>query len=94
MTYSPRARASARASHSCVRAYSRAVRSSRRLARAASARAQELPGVEMILKSIPLGRFGKPEDIAGMVRFLGTDEAAGYITGHVFNVDGGIAIGV
>ena len=55
---------------------------------------QELPGVEAILKSIPLGRFGKPEDIAGMVKFLGTDDAAGYITGHVFNVDGGIAIGV
>lgn len=54
----------------------------------------DLPNVEEILKSIPLGRFGKPEEIAGMVRFLGTDPAAEYITGHVFNVDGGIAIGV
>jgi NAD(P)-dependent dehydrogenase (short-subunit alcohol dehydrogenase family) len=37
---------------------------------------------------IPLGRFGKPEDIANLVRFLSSD-AASYITGAVFNVDGG-----
>mmetsp|Transcript_7904 Transcript_7904/g.21604 ORF Transcript_7904/g.21604 Transcript_7904/m.21604 type:complete len:288 (+) Transcript_7904:29-892(+) len=54
----------------------------------------DLPGVDALLKSIPLGRFGKPEEVAGMVRFLGTDPAAAYITGHTFNVDGGIAIGV
>ncbi|GMH74929.1 hypothetical protein TrLO_g2016 [Triparma laevis f. longispina] len=42
---------------------------------------------------IPAGRLGKPEEVAGMVRFLALDPAAEYITGHCFNVDGGIAIG-
>ncbi|MBE9129775.1 MULTISPECIES: 3-oxoacyl-[acyl-carrier-protein] reductase [unclassified Coleofasciculus] len=45
-----------------------------------------------IVKYIPLGRYGKPEDIAGMVRFLAADEAAAYITGQVFNVDGGMVM--
>jgi len=47
---------------------------------------------EEILKYIPLGRYGKPEEVAGMVRFLATDEAAAYITGQVFNVDGGMVM--
>jgi 3-oxoacyl-[acyl-carrier protein] reductase len=47
---------------------------------------------EGILKYIPLGRYGQPEDIAGMVRFLAADPAAGYITGQVFNVDGGMVM--
>mmetsp|Transcript_15013 Transcript_15013/g.33475 ORF Transcript_15013/g.33475 Transcript_15013/m.33475 type:complete len:301 (-) Transcript_15013:197-1099(-) len=42
---------------------------------------------------IPLKRLGKPDEVAGMVRFLALDPAANYITGHCFNVDGGIAIG-
>jgi len=42
---------------------------------------------------IPLKRLGKPEEVAGMCRFLALDPAADYITGHTFNVDGGIAIG-
>jgi 3-oxoacyl-[acyl-carrier protein] reductase len=45
-----------------------------------------------ILKFIPLGRFGQPEEIAGMVRFLAADPAAAYITGQVFNVDGGMVM--
>ncbi|MEM7579314.1 MAG: 3-oxoacyl-[acyl-carrier-protein] reductase [Mastigocoleus sp.] len=45
-----------------------------------------------ILKFIPLARFGKPEEVAGMVRFLAADEAASYITGQVFNVDGGMVM--
>ncbi len=45
-----------------------------------------------ILKYIPLGRYGEPEEIAGMVRFLATDPAAAYITGQVFNVDGGMVM--
>ncbi|MCD8490388.1 MAG: 3-oxoacyl-[acyl-carrier-protein] reductase [Desertifilum sp.] len=45
-----------------------------------------------ILKFIPLGRYGKPEEIAGMVKFLATDDAAAYITGQVFNVDGGMVM--
>jgi 3-oxoacyl-[acyl-carrier protein] reductase len=45
-----------------------------------------------ILKFIPLGRYGKPEEVAGMVRFLAADPAAAYITGQVFNVDGGMVM--
>lgn len=45
-----------------------------------------------ILKYIPLGRYGQPEEIAGMVRFLAADAAASYITGQVFNVDGGMVM--
>ena len=48
---------------------------------------------ESILPSIPLKRFGTPEEVAGMVKFLALDPAADYITGHSFNVDGGLAIG-
>lgn len=48
---------------------------------------------ESILPLIPLKRFGTPEEVAGLVKFLALDPAAGYITGHCFNVDGGLAIG-
>ncbi|KAK4535802.1 hypothetical protein CDCA_CDCA06G1827 [Cyanidium caldarium] len=48
---------------------------------------------EQIQKTIPLGRLGEAREVAGLVRFLALDEAAAYITGHTFNVDGGIAIG-
>ncbi|MDJ0733797.1 MAG: 3-oxoacyl-[acyl-carrier-protein] reductase [Nostocaceae cyanobacterium] len=47
---------------------------------------------EDILQFIPLGRYGQPEEIAGMVRFLAADKAAAYITGQVFNVDGGMVM--
>ena len=47
---------------------------------------------EEILKFIPLGRYGKPEEVAGMVQFLAGDPAAAYITGQVFNVDGGMVM--
>jgi len=49
--------------------------------------------LDEVCKGIPLGRLGKPEEVAGMTRFLALDDAADYITGHCFNVDGGIAIG-
>jgi len=49
--------------------------------------------LEEVSKGIPLGRLGKPSEVAGMARFLALDDAADYITGHTFNVDGGIAIG-
>ena len=40
-------------------------------------------------QAIPLGRFGTPDDIAAAVRFLASEEA-GYITGHVLDVNGGM----
>jgi 3-oxoacyl-[acyl-carrier protein] reductase len=42
-----------------------------------------------MLAHIPLKRFGRAEDIAAAVRFLASDEA-GYITGHVLDVNGGM----
>ena len=47
---------------------------------------------DQIRSHIPLGRFGSPEDVAEAVTFLATDEA-GYITGQVLLVDGGLALG-
>jgi 3-oxoacyl-[acyl-carrier protein] reductase len=44
-----------------------------------------------VMKAIPLGRFGKAEEIAAMTAFLASDEAA-FITGQVFSVDGGMYI--
>lgn len=44
---------------------------------------------ERLLNSIPLKRFGTPEDIAAAVRFLASEEA-GYITGATLNVNGGM----
>jgi 3-oxoacyl-[acyl-carrier protein] reductase len=46
---------------------------------------------ELMLANTPLGRFGQPEDIAGAVRFLCSDEAA-FITGEVLLVDGGMGM--
>lgn len=47
---------------------------------------------EEILQFIPLGRYGTPSEVAGMVRFLAAEPAAAYITGQVFNVDGGMVM--
>ncbi len=47
---------------------------------------------EDILKFIPLNRFGTPEEVAGVVRFLAADPAAAYITGQTLNIDGGMVM--
>jgi 3-oxoacyl-[acyl-carrier protein] reductase len=44
-----------------------------------------------MLANTPLGRLGDPEDVAGAVRFLCSDEAS-FITGEVLLVDGGLGI--
>jgi 3-oxoacyl-[acyl-carrier protein] reductase len=44
-----------------------------------------------ILEAVPLKRFGEPSDIANMCTYLASEEA-GYITGQVFTVDGGMAM--
>ena len=44
---------------------------------------------EKMLANIPLKRIGRPEDVAAAVKFLASEEA-GYITGHVLDVNGGI----
>jgi NAD(P)-dependent dehydrogenase (short-subunit alcohol dehydrogenase family) len=46
---------------------------------------------EPILKTLPLGRFGEPEDIAGLALYLASP-ASDYVTGAVFLVDGGMNI--
>ena len=53
----------------------------------------ELPGEarEAMLGNTPLGRLGDPEDVAGAVRFLCSDEAS-FITGEVLLVDGGLGM--
>lgn len=45
-----------------------------------------------ILTTIPAGRYGQPEEIAGMVKFLAMDPAAAYITGQTIHVDGGMVM--
>jgi 3-oxoacyl-[acyl-carrier protein] reductase len=44
-----------------------------------------------MLTNTPLGKLGDPEDIAGAVRFLCSDEAS-FITGEVLLVDGGLGM--
>lgn len=58
-------------------------------------RANNAPGSEgerRYLSAVPMGRFGKPEEIAATVAFLLSDEAA-FMTGQTLYVDGGASIG-
>lgn len=45
-----------------------------------------------VLAQVPLKRFGQPSEVAGVIRWLASDEAA-YVTGAVIPVDGGVGMG-
>ncbi|MFC6647249.1 glucose 1-dehydrogenase [Granulicella cerasi] len=45
--------------------------------------------LDPLLRNIPLGRLGKPEEVAGVAAFLASDEAA-YVTGSTYFIDGGL----
>lgn len=47
--------------------------------------------IEAFTRAIPMGRLGRPEDLAGAIVFLGSDEAA-FITGQVLSVSGGLTM--
>lgn len=49
---------------------------------------KDLPQDEL-KKLVPVGRFGKPEEVAALVGFLVSDDAA-YITGEVISINGGL----
>ncbi|MEM3972524.1 MAG: 3-oxoacyl-ACP reductase FabG [Saccharolobus sp.] len=46
---------------------------------------------QKIIERIPMGRIGKPEDVANLVAFLASDESS-YITGEVISVSGGLVL--
>lgn len=50
---------------------------------------EDKPKLDALLAKIPLGRLGTPQDVAGLVAFLASDDAA-YVTGATFVVDGGL----
>jgi glucose 1-dehydrogenase len=47
------------------------------------------PKLDALLASIPLGRLGKPEEVAGVAAFLASDDGA-YVTGSTYFIDGGL----
>jgi 3-oxoacyl-[acyl-carrier protein] reductase len=49
-------------------------------------------GLKAALRLVPMGRYGKPEEIAAAMAFLASDEAA-YITGQTLRVNGGLSMG-
>lgn len=49
------------------------------------------PKLDALLKNIPLGRMGSPEEVATLTAFLASDDAA-YITGSTYTIDGGLTV--
>ena len=47
------------------------------------------PKLDALLRNIPLGRLGTPEEVAGVVAFLASEDAA-YVTGSTYFIDGGL----
>ena len=47
------------------------------------------PQLDALLRNIPLGRLGTPEEVAGLVAFLASSEAS-YVTGSTYFIDGGL----
>ncbi|CAI9275333.1 unnamed protein product [Lactuca saligna] len=45
-----------------------------------------------LLETIPLGRYGQPEEVAGLVEFLALNPATAYMTGQVITIDGGMVM--
>ncbi len=54
---------------------------------------EKLPAgtLDRVMAMTPLGRPGKPEETAAVIAFLASDESS-FVTGHVYNVDGGMAM--
>jgi glucose 1-dehydrogenase len=50
---------------------------------------EDKPKLDALLKNIPLGRMGTPEDVSALALFLASDDAA-YVTGSTYFVDGGL----
>lgn len=49
-------------------------------------------GIDAMTEAVPVGRLGAPDEVAAAIDFLTSDDA-GYITGHVLAVDGGLGMG-
>jgi 3-oxoacyl-[acyl-carrier protein] reductase len=47
--------------------------------------------MEKVTQSIPMGRYGKPAEVAALIAFL-CSPAAGYITGQTVHVNGGVTL--
>ncbi|HEY1499854.1 MAG TPA: glucose 1-dehydrogenase [Acidobacteriaceae bacterium] len=50
---------------------------------------EDKPKLDALLANIPLGRLGTPQDVAGLVAFLASNDAS-YVTGSTFVIDGGL----